>query len=212
MLFRRRLLAVPVSLLGLAFAISLGCTAPARADDLAGARSMIQTTADQLLQIINSNQADAKKQVELRRIVHGSVDVDGVGRFVLGRFWRVATPAQITEYMTTFRQLLVYAVAAQASSFEGATFKVGQARVQPAGIVVDTFVTVPGKPPATVQWVVQYIDGTPKVVDILAEGTSLRITERNDYAGVISQHGGQVQPLINAMRQQLARFKANAPS
>jgi hypothetical protein len=26
---------------------------------------------------------------------------------------------------------------------------------------------------------------------------------------VISQHGGQIQPLIDAMRNQLARFQAN---
>jgi phospholipid transport system substrate-binding protein len=53
------------------------------------------------------------------------------------------------------------------------------------------------------------VDGQPKIVDIIAEGTSLRLTERNDYAGVISQHGGQIQPLIDAMRNQLARFQAN---
>jgi phospholipid transport system substrate-binding protein len=60
-----------------------------------------------------------------------------------------------------------------------------------------------------VQWVVAMMNGQPKIIDIIAEGTSLRLTERNDYAGVISQHGGQVQPLIDAMRNQLARFQAN---
>jgi phospholipid transport system substrate-binding protein len=79
---------------------------------------------------------------------------------------------------------------------------------QPVGLVVTTTVNVPGKPPANVQWVVAMMDGQPKIIDILAEGTSLRLTERNDYAGVISQHGGQVQPLIDAMRNQLARFQS----
>jgi phospholipid transport system substrate-binding protein len=100
-------------------------------------------------------------------------------------------------------------VTGQTSTFQGASFTIGSASQQPVGIVVSTTVNVPGKAPATVQWVVAMVDGQPKIVDIIAEGTSLRLTERNDYAGVISQHGGQIQPLIDAMRNQLARFQAN---
>ena len=181
----------------------------ARADDLAAARGMIQTTGNAMISIINSSASAAQKQAAFQQLVYANVDVDGVARFVLGRFWRVATPAQQQEYMQTFRQLLVYAVTGQTSTFQGASFTIGEATEQPAGIVVSTTVNVPGKPPATVQWVVAMMNGQPKIIDILAEGTSLRLTERNDYAGVISQHGGDVQPLIDAMRNQLARFQAN---
>jgi phospholipid transport system substrate-binding protein len=179
------------------------------ADDLSAARAMIQTTGGRLLSVVNSSAGSAQKQAQLKQLVDDNVDVDGVARFVLGRFWRVATPQQQQEYMQTFRQLLVYAVTGQASTFQGASFSMGSATQQPVGIVVDTTVNVPGKPPATVQWVVQMMNGQPKIIDIIAEGTSLRLTERNDYAGVISQHGGQIQPLIDAMRTQLARFEAN---
>jgi phospholipid transport system substrate-binding protein len=110
--------------------------------------------------------------------------------------------------MNTFRQLLVYAVTAQASGFQGAKFTVGQVDQRDVGTVVDTVVIIPGKPTAHVQWVVATIKGRPMITDILAEGTSLRLTERNDYAGVISQHGGNVQALIDAMHQQLARFQS----
>lgn len=208
MLIRRRLFAAMAP--ALPFAMALASGLPAHADDLSGARDLIRSTASKLLHVINSSQSDAQKQVELRRLVYNSVDVDGVARFVLGRYWRIATPAQRADYMATFRQLLVYAVTGQASSFQGATFKMGKVENRPVGIMVDTVVSVPGKPDTTVQWVVAYQSGQPKIIDILAEGTSLRITERNDYAGVISQHGDRIQPLIDAMHKQLARFKANA--
>jgi phospholipid transport system substrate-binding protein len=181
----------------------------ARADDLTAARAMIQSTGNQLVAIINSSASYAQKQAAFQQLVFANVDVDGVARFVLGRFWRVATPEQQQTYMQTFRQLLVYAVTGQTSTFQGASFTLGDASEQPAGIVVSTTVNVPGKPPATVQWVVATMNGQPKIIDIIAEGTSLRLTERNDYAGVISQNGGQIQPLIDAMRNQLARFQAN---
>jgi phospholipid transport system substrate-binding protein len=181
----------------------------ARADDLSDAKAMIQSTGNMMISLINSSASQAQKQAAFQQVVFANVDVDGVGRFVLGRFWRVATPQQQQEYIETFRQLLVYAVTGQTSTFQGASFTMGTATRQPVGIVVSTMVNVPGKPPATVQWVVATVDGRPKIIDIIAEGTSLRLTERNDYAGVISQHGGDIQPLIDAMRNQLARLEAN---
>ena len=200
-------------IIALAAAAPLGtflAVAPrARADDLSAARAMIQNTGNQMVSIINSSAGAAQRQAAFQQLVYANVDVDGVARFVLGRFWRVATPEQQQEYMQTFRMLLVYAVTAQTSTFQGASFMVSSTTQQPAGIVVETTVNVPGKAPANVQWVVAMMNGQPKIIDILAEGTSLRLTERNDYAGVISQHGGQVQPLIDAMRNQLARFQAN---
>jgi phospholipid transport system substrate-binding protein len=189
--------------------ICLAAAPGARADDLSAARAMIESTGNQMVSIINSSAGPAQKQAQFQRLVFANVDVDGVARFVLGRFWRIATPAQQQTYLETFRQLLVYAVTGQTSSFQGATFTMGSVTQQPVGIVVGTTVNVPGKPPATVQWVVAMMNGQPKIIDILAEGTSLRLTERNDYAGVISQHGGQIEPLIDAMRNQLARFQAN---
>lgn len=207
MLMRRRSVMTALAV-ALPIAASLGSAA--HAQDVSAARSLIQSTGTKLLSVINSSEKDSAKQAQLRQLVFDSVDVDGVARFVLGRYWRIATPAQQADYMQTFRQLLVYAVTAQASTFEGASMRVGQAAERDAGIVVDTAVTVPGKPETTVQWVVSDIGGQPKIIDIIAEGTSLRITERNDYAGVISQHGGRIEPLLDAMHHQLARFKANA--
>ncbi|HEX3984664.1 MAG TPA: ABC transporter substrate-binding protein [Acidisoma sp.] len=209
MLIRRRsvmtFLAAALPLAG-----SLAVGARAYADDLSAARSLIQSTGSQLLNVINSSASDTQKAASMRQLVSGAVDVDGVARFVIGRFWREATPAQQQDYMQTFRQLLVYAVTGQASTFQGAKFTVDGAAERDVGIVVDTNVTVPGKPQALVQWVVAVVGGSPKIVDIIAEGTSLRLTERNDYAGVISQHGGQIQPLLDAMHHQLARFQSNA--
>ncbi len=204
---RRRVMTFLAATLPLA---AMACrVTEAHADDLSAARALIQSTGSQLLSVVNSSASDAQKAAEMRRLVGGAVDVDGVARFVLGRFWREATPAQQQDYMQTFRQLLVYAVTGQASTFQGASFAVGGVTQRDEGIVVDTNVTVPGKPQALVQWVVAVIGGQPKIVDIVAEGTSLRLTERNDYAGVISQHGGQIQPLLDAMHNQLQRFLSN---
>jgi phospholipid transport system substrate-binding protein len=46
------------------------------------------------------------------------------------------------------------------------------------------------------------------VVDVIAEGTSLRLTQRSEYSAVISRNGGQISALLAAMRQQIAALAA----
>jgi phospholipid transport system substrate-binding protein len=45
----------------------------------------------------------------------------------------------------------------------------------------------------------------PKVVDVIAEGTSLRITQRDDYASFLTQHGDNIDGLLDAIRHQLSQ-------
>jgi phospholipid transport system substrate-binding protein len=56
-----------------------------------------------------------------------------------------------------------------------------------------------------VGWAVDEVDGSPKIVDVIVAGTSLRITTRNDYASVITSNGGQVSALLTAMQGQIDR-------
>jgi phospholipid transport system substrate-binding protein len=55
-----------------------------------------------------------------------------------------------------------------------------------------------------VQWVVNQVGGRPRVIDVVAEGTSLRLTQRSDYAAYLSRNNNSVDALISAMKQQLA--------
>jgi phospholipid transport system substrate-binding protein len=75
--------------------------------------------------------------------------------------------------------------------------------------IVDTTITRPNQPPVDVGWAVDQVDGSPKIVDVIVAGTSLRITTRNDYASVITSNGGQVSALLSAMQNQIDHIKSN---
>jgi phospholipid transport system substrate-binding protein len=66
-------------------------------------------------------------------------------------------------------------------------------------------VTRPNNPAANIQWLVANATTDPKIVDVVAEGTSLRVTQRDDYAAFLSQHGQSVGALIDGIRQQLSQ-------
>ena len=93
---RRDLLRIPLA------AALFSLSRPVRADAAEAAASFIKTTGDKLVTIVNSGVPLAQKRKEIGRIVDTAVDVDGVGRFCLGRFWRQATPDQQKAYLALF--------------------------------------------------------------------------------------------------------------
>jgi phospholipid transport system substrate-binding protein len=146
---------------------------------------------------------------ELTQLVDQDVAVDQVADYVLGRYKNVVTPAQHSQYLALFHQLLAYNITYQIRAFQGVTFVVNGSSVIGNDTVVDTTVARPGQSPAEVGWAVDEVDGAPKIVDVIVAGTSLRITERNDYASVVTSNGGQISALLSAMQGQIDRIAAN---
>lgn len=181
--------------------------ARAAAPSEAVAHHFIKTSGAQLVAIVNGPGTTSQKGAKLRALVDNIVAVNQIGKFVLGRYWRVATPAQRNEYMKLFHETLAYNITLQIRAYKGVTFTTGRVTSGPEGEMVNTRVSRQGQSPAHVQWVVDTVAGQPKIVDVVVEGTSLRVTERSEYSSVINDHGGQVQALISAMKQQLARMQ-----
>jgi len=68
--------------------------------------------------------------------------------------------------------------------------------------VVGTVIQRPNQQPNNVQWVVSTASDRPKIVDVQAEGVSLRLTQRNDYSAFLTRNNNNVDALLSAMRQQ----------
>ncbi len=69
----------------------------------------------------------------LAGIIDAAVDVNGVARFCLGRYWRTATPAQQQQYIKLFRDMLVTNISAKLGEYQGATFSVGATQGRDVG-------------------------------------------------------------------------------
>jgi phospholipid transport system substrate-binding protein len=187
--------------------IFLGVTVLA-ADEATEATDFVRQTGNAILQVVNGSGSMADQRAALTGIVDQAVDVDGIARFELGRFWPVATPEQRQAYLSLFRQYLVFNVTGRLGQYKGASFTIDRAEPLNGDIAVSTTIHTPGQPTADMQWIVSFASGKPQIVDLVAEGTSMRVTQRSDYASVITRNGGQnVQALIDALRQQLVRMQ-----
>jgi phospholipid transport system substrate-binding protein len=173
------------------------------------AKTFIQSCGQQLVAVVNANTPTAQKAQQLQTLVNQMVAVNVVGDYVLGRYKNVATPAQVSQFQNLFHQLLANNITYQIKAYEGISFVVNSASVVGADTVVDTTISRPGQAPADVGWAVDEIGGTPKIVDVIVAGTSLRITTRNDYASVITSNGGQVSALLTVMQNKINQIASN---
>ncbi len=170
----------------------------------ASATAFVKSAGDRLVAVINSPGTIQDKQPRLAQIIETAVDVDGVAKFCLGRFWRTATPEEQKQYTKLFHNVLVNNITSKLGEYQGVTFTVNQAQAREDTAIVTTTVVRPNNPPTKVDWVISDESGAPKVVDVIAEGTSLRLTQRSDYASYLSRNSNNIQALIDAMRQQIA--------
>ena len=83
------------------------------------ALAFIDKTSQELSGAVNGNGSTKDKATALQAIIDRSVDVSSVGRFCLGRFWRLATPAEQAEYIELFHRVLVQNITGKVGDYQG---------------------------------------------------------------------------------------------
>jgi phospholipid transport system substrate-binding protein len=176
-----------------------------RAQGIDKARAFVKATGDKLVAVVNGPGSIGAKRTAMTQIINADVDVDGIGRFCLGRFWRQATPAQQTQYLTLFHDVLVTSITAKLGEYQGVRFTLGRSKPQDEETVVSSTVERPNNPPTAVDWIIANPSSNPKIVDVVAEGTSLRLTQRQDYGSYLTHNNNSIDALISAMRNQISQ-------
>jgi phospholipid transport system substrate-binding protein len=205
-LARRPLLLGTLGLLGLSGAATTQ-RAWAQQMDIGRASAFIEATGRELVAAINVDGPVPQRRDRVGAILRRAVDVEGVGRFILGRWWRTANAQQQQEYLQLFQEVLIRNLSSRFGEYQGLTFTMGrsQARTE-EDVLVSTIVERAGSPAFGLDWRVAEVGGQPRVVDVIAEGTSLRLTTRSEYSSVITRNGNNVQALLTAMRRQITQL------
>jgi phospholipid transport system substrate-binding protein len=177
----------------------------AQAQSTEKATAFVKSTGDRLVAVVNGPGSPASKRSTMSQILNADVDVDAIGRFCLGRFWRQATPEQQKQYLALFHEVLVTNITSKLGEYQGVTFSMGRAKPQDEEVVVSTTVVRPNNPPTAVDWIISNPTSDPKIIDVVAEGTSLRLTQRQVRRIVLAHNGNNVDALIAAMKNQVSQ-------
>jgi phospholipid transport system substrate-binding protein len=174
----------------------------------ASAQEFIQKLGDRALSILEQGVPAQRKLDELKRLLDQSTDLELIARLVMGRYWRQASEAQRQEYVRLFTDLVMQTMAERLSWYNGQTFQILEDRkVDERDSVVSTRINRPGgQPPIFVDWRVRRSDSRYLLIDIIAEGVSLVVTQRSETAEFISRNG--VDGFLAEMRDRVAKRDA----
>ena len=183
---------------------AINVSAPAQDAASEGAKNFISSMGDRGINFLgNESMSIEAKKAEFSDLLNESFDMNTIGRFALGTYWKVATPAQQKEYLKLFNTMIVKVYSKRFSDYKGQKFTVKSSRKDSEKDYIVTSFIIPGDgPQVQVDWRVRNKGGSYRVVDIMVEGVSMSQTQRADFASVINRGGGKVDVLLNHLRQQ----------
>ncbi len=185
---------------------------PARAQsmDISRATAFVNKAGQDLVTAINDPRLNlTQRRDKVASILRTAIDIEGTGRFILGRYVRQASAAELQDYLKLFDEIIIRNLSARFGEYRGVKFSLGRSQQRTEeDALVSTLIERPNSPAFTLDWRVAEINGQPRVVDVIAEGTSLRLTTRSEYAAVIQRNNGRVASLLDAMRGQIAQLAA----
>ena len=182
-------------------------SAAASAAQMAPASKMIQDLGNQAIAIAadKSLSQDARR-AKYDELLRASFDLTTIGHFVLGRYWTTVAPEKQQEFLKTFETLIIKIYTSRINFYSGEGFKVKSERAEDErDTVVNSEITHPdGSKSTNVDWRVRSAGGKLTIVDVSIEGVSQSVTERQEYASVMQQNNGNIEPLLTLMRQQIS--------
>jgi phospholipid transport system substrate-binding protein len=149
--------------------------------------------------------SDEQRQNGFRTILNRTFEVPLIARFTLGRYWRRASEVQQKEYVRLFEDFIVLAYAARFKDYRGEAFTVGKVReINERDALVQSLLVLKDGRKIVVYWRVRG-KSEPKIIDVIVEGVSMAITQRDEFSAIINQNGGKIDGLLTALRKKTGK-------
>jgi len=182
---------------GTAAAVTPGAVSPS---------DFVATVGQRVVEVLGAAEMEAdQRSRHFRDIFVHALDLDTMGRQVLGRHWRTATPAQRDRYIELFRKYVINLYAAQLGGYRGETFTVlrEQRLRENESMVMARLKRQTGQPLAMNFRVSQARDQL-KIIDVTIAGVSLIVTKRSEFDAIVRREG------LDGLMQRLDAKQAHA--
>ena len=171
-----------------------------------GPVEVLQSMTDTLVEIAEQDPDVVNDIPRLREIANDVVlthiDFEGLSRWVLGKYWRTATPQQRAAFITEFREMLLGSYLRSVSAYEDNAVRFLPLRNSghEDRVVVNAEVDQTNGPTVNVAFRMRRVGDHWLIYDVAVEGISLVATHRTSYSREIRSRG--MDSLIARLRVQ----------
>ena len=183
-------------------------------DRVSEAEQLVTALINELEQTsLRDDMTDKDNKQVLNQLVESYFDVDAITRFSVGRYWRVATESERSEYAKLFRFVLLNQANEQFHKLRDLEFKPtttntkGDKLILVGGIIHDKSGEFPD---VEIFWrIVARPDKPAKIFDIEVENISMLKTQQDENTTLIRRNAGRFSALIEALQEQLKNQQPN---
>jgi phospholipid transport system substrate-binding protein len=176
---------------------------PAAALQPAEAQRFVAAVADEMIAIVSKASAANPRSEAFLALFRRVAALDDIGRFTMGQHWRTMSPAQQKAFLEAFERYASRAYTNRIGEYNGQTLVVNGAQdMGRRGVLVRSVMKQPGAQDVAIEWLVSDRNGKPQIVDLVAEGVSLAIAQREEFAAMVERRGGDYDRFIRDLAGQ----------
>ncbi len=159
-------------------------------------------------QLADKSVPRAEREQRFRSLLHEGFDMPLIARFVLGKYRRSASKDDRKAFFVVFEELLVQRFLPYFESYQGEAFEVEKVFPDPVNpkltVAISQVYRTDGQK-FQVSWRLRRKKEGLKIVDVVAEGVSLALTFRSEYAAILKRTNGDVAGLAATLREKVDR-------
>jgi phospholipid transport system substrate-binding protein len=152
----------------------------------------------------------SQREAKFRELLHANFDLPRITRFVLGRYARRASTAELARFTALYEDLAVLSYAEMFGAYEGHVFNVRKELGAPGDkyvMVVSELSESGGKLTARLDWQLLVRGSGYAVVDVRVEGVSMAIAQRDEFTAILDGNGGDMAALLEELADTVRKLR-----
>ena len=162
----------------------------------------VSNFADNAISILSNDSLDAsQKNIQFTELVMSSIDMNLISKFVLSKYWKLATDDQKKAYLAAFKQYFISSYANKLDQYSGEKVVIVSSNAAKKFVIVKSNIVRDGTDTLKIEldWRLLTRDGRTKIIDLSIEGISLIIAQREEFQSFLANNDNSLDALINKL-------------
>ena len=162
----------------------------------------VSNFADNAISILSNDSLDAsQKNIQFTELVMSSIDMNLISKFVLSKYWKLATDDQKKAYQVAFKQYFISSYANKLDQYSGEKVVIVSSNAAKKFVIVKSNIVRDGTDTLKIEldWRLLTRDSQTKIIDLSIEGISLIIAQREEFQSFLVNNDNSLDALINKL-------------
>ena len=163
----------------------------------------VSNFADNAISILGNESLNInQKNLQFTDLVMSSIDMNLISKFVLSKYWKIASQEQRDVYVKAFEEYFISSYANKLDQYSGEKIVIVSSDAAKKFVIVKSNIVRDGADTLKIEldWRLLTRDGRTKIIDLSIEGISLIVAQREEFQSYLSNNNGNLDALINKLR------------